>query len=192
MAEAERREGRLASSIELAACAASLEARSAREPVYRQALVEAGKKRRGGPRRAKDRDEVHMPGALPAEARRAVSREVAAIFDAAGEKVFKATLEKFQQAFAESWTAGEEGLKTQLKEQYGAAGLAQHLPFMGEFRSSVLANLFEYGAGELMKMERYSPAGAPGALTPPPPAPATETAQSGAPTLPRGASVEGA
>ncbi len=187
-AEAERLAGREASALELSGIADELELRAAEEPELRAVLLAAARRRKQGKRArgAGEPAQVFMPGALPAAALRSVSREVASIFHAHGDELFKGALEDLRASFGQRYTATCEKLKAALRDQYGAAGLAQHLPLFGEWRDAILANLAEYGADEIRRMEHYAPAGAPGGPEGGEPPAAPENAPGGAPTQPAG------
>lgn len=162
LADAEKDSGRFTSSMELAACAAVMDSRSRNETEFRSGLIEAARKRRGAKRRVveepeNEQREVFMPGALPVSVRRAVTKEVAAIFDKHGEELYRGALDDFRKAFNARFQACSEKIKADLRDQYGAQGLSQHLPFMGEFRENVIANVLEYGSEELRRLEQYSP-----------------------------------
>jgi hypothetical protein len=166
MAEAERLDGRFNTSVELTAIAQELELQAKHDPTLSGIMVEGAKRRQRG-KKSQGGDGIVMgPGALPAAARRAVTKEVAGIFDKAGETVFKSSLAKFRETFMGVMEAAQNEVKTAIKEQYGAAGVAQYAPFMGEWRNAILADLMEHGAGELMQMDRYVPPAQPAPAAP--------------------------
>jgi hypothetical protein len=157
MAEDERRDGRYTTSAELSSIASALELQAQLDGNFRGILVEAARKRSKGKKLSEGGDVV-MPGQLPASARRAVTKEVAGIFDKHGETVFRGALAKFRESFLATMEEAQNQVKAAIKEQYGAAGVAQYAPLIGEWRNAILADLMEHGAGELLKMERYAPA----------------------------------
>lgn len=156
LADLETQDGRPAIGQELRRCADLLEDRLQQDPQAPAVLIAAARKRRATRKtRPAEGQDVLMPGCLPAALRRAVTKEVASMFDTHGSDLVKGALDDLRTSFARRFDAAAEKLKAAIRDQYGAEGLARYLPFIGEWRREVLSNIAEYGGQELSRMEQY-------------------------------------